>query len=94
MLDWGSLIKQIFENEPRSFPAFRFPDTVSERRKLRFRRIEQLLYFREWAIALRNRTGNPVYFDMILRTFYLLRDLGVVVTDVGVENYRKEFYEK
>ena len=57
--------------------------------KRKMRRIERLLYFREWAIVLRDRTGDPVYFEMIWRTFCRLRDLGVVVCSVGVENQRK-----
>ena len=50
----------------------------------RFRRIEQLCYFREWAIVLMHETRDPVYFDMVYLTFKKLRDMKVVLTDVGV----------
>ena len=55
-------------------------------RPKKFRRIERLLYFREWAIRLMQKTRNPVYYDMIVSTYRKLRDFGVVVSDVGSEN--------
>ena len=52
----------------------------------KFRRIEKLLYFREWAIALYYKTHNQEYMRMMIDTWKELYKLGVIVADVGIEN--------
>ena len=49
----------------------------------KLRRIERLLYFREWAVILRDKTGSPIYFDMLNDIFNRLWDMGVVLPDIG-----------
>ena len=60
----------------------------------KFRRIEQLLYFREWAISLAMKYSNPVYTRLMIKTWNELYDLGVIVTDVGVETKENQFLLK
>ena len=52
----------------------------------KLRRIERLLYFREWAVILRDKTGDPIYFDMLNDIFNRLWDMGVVFA-----RYREDF---
>ena len=53
--------------------------------KPKYRRIEKLLYFREWAIHLSIKTQKNVYLQMILDTNRKLRKLGVIATNVDKE---------
>ena len=52
----------------------------------KFERIERLLYFREWAIALAIKTQKKEYVEMMIDTWSKLYDLGLIVTDVGADN--------
>ena len=58
-------------------------------RKMKYRRIEKLLYFREWAIHLSIKTQKKVYLKMMLDTYRELRKLGIVATDVSKEPYSR-----
>ena len=57
--------------------------------KMKYKRIEQILYFREWAIHLTIKTQKKVYLQMMLDTYKELRKLHVVATDVSREPYSR-----
>ena len=54
----------------------------------RYERIERLLYFREWAIALAYKTQKKEYFRMMIDTWKKLVQLRLIASDACIENPR------